>query len=64
VLSGRVIGEYWIGKDVEGSNHGIIWSTVLALARRDWGILWKIALRLTILRGRDLIPESSEYAAI
>jgi hypothetical protein len=29
--------EYWIGKDIEGVGHGLIWGLVSAFALSDWG---------------------------
>jgi hypothetical protein len=36
VSNKRMIGEWWIGKDVEGSGRSLLWSTILTFTWRDW----------------------------
>jgi hypothetical protein len=31
-----IISEQWIGKDLEGSRRGLIWSTIAEFLWRDW----------------------------
>lgn len=44
------VNEQWIGKDVEGSCQGIIWTFTLAFAWNKWGKPWKMSDRLPRLR--------------
>jgi hypothetical protein len=40
-LNEKVIAERWIGKDVEGSGHGLIIGTITLFAWRVWEKPWK-----------------------
>jgi hypothetical protein len=41
----RITGEYWIGKDVEGRSHDLIWDTVPAFSWKDWISSLNLAVR-------------------
>jgi hypothetical protein len=57
----RMINEWWIGKDVEGSDRGLIWGNIPAVAWRDWGKPRETSGSRP--PGRDLKPGPLEYEA-
>jgi hypothetical protein len=46
MLNGRMINEWWIWKDIEGSDHGLFQYTLLVLAWGNWRKPWKSAVRI------------------
>jgi hypothetical protein len=45
-----MISEWWIGKDLKGSGHGLNEGTILAFACRDWAKPQKTQVRVAGLQ--------------